>query len=377
MKEQQPLKEVSLLFLKLGIIAFGGPAAHIAMMQDEVVRKRKWMTEQHFLDLLGATNLIPGPNSTEMAIHLGKERAGWKGLIAAGVFFILPAALITGGFAWLYKSYGMLPQVQPFIYGIKPAIVAIILAAIFPLAKKSLKTNTLYVIGIAALILSLAGWNEIYIMFGAGIVAIILQAIKKNKFTSAGSVFAPFTLLQIPATAITTVTNLQLFLSFLKVGSILYGSGYVLFAFLDSELVAKGIISRQLLVDAIAVGQFTPGPVSSAVTFIGYQLNGFSGALVSTVGIFLPCFVFVALLNPLVKLMRNSKIFAAFLDAVNVASVAVIAAVCFAIGKESIADWRTIVIAVLSMILVFGFKRINSVFIVLGGSLFGYVLSLL
>jgi len=376
-KEQQPLKEVSLLFLKLGIIAFGGPAAHIAMMQDEVVRKRKWMTEQHFLDLLGATNLIPGPNSTEMAIHLGKERAGWKGLIAAGVFFILPAALITGGFAWLYKSYGMLPQVQPFIYGIKPAIVAIILAAIFPLAKKSLKTNTLYVIGIAALILSLAGWNEIYIMFGAGIVAIILQAIKKNKFTSAGSVFAPFTLLQIPATAITTVTNLQLFLSFLKVGSILYGSGYVLFAFLDSELVAKGIISRQLLVDAIAVGQFTPGPVSSAVTFIGYQLNGFSGALVSTVGIFLPCFVFVALLNPLVKLMRNSKIFAAFLDAVNVASVAVIAAVCFAIGKESIADWRTIVIAVLSMILVFGFKRINSVFIVLGGSLFGYVLSLL
>jgi chromate transporter len=376
-KEQQPLKEVSLLFLKLGIIAFGGPAAHIAMMQDEVVRKRKWMTEQHFLDLLGATNLIPGPNSTEMAIHLGYERAGWKGLIAAGVFFILPAVLSTVGFAWLYKSYGMLPQVQPFIYGIKPAIVAVILAAIFPLAKKSLKTTALYVIGITALILSLVGWNEIYIMFGAGIAAIILQTIKKNKFTSAGSVFAPFTLLQIPAATITAVTNLQLFLSFLKVGSILYGSGYVLFAFLDSELVAKGIISRQLLVDAIAVGQFTPGPVSSAVTFIGYQLNGFSGAAVSTLGIFLPCFVFVALLNPLVKLMRNSKIFAAFLDAVTVASVAVIAAVCFAIGKESIADWRTIVIAVISLVFVFGFKKINSMFIVLGGSLLGYVLWLI
>jgi chromate transporter len=214
-------------------------------------------------------------------------------------------------------------------------------------------------------------------MFGAGIAAIILQTIKKNKFTSAGSVFAPFTLLQIPAATITAVTNLQLFLSFLKVGSILYGSGYVLFAFLDSELVAKGIISRQLLVDAIAVGQFTPGPVSSAVTFIGYQLNGFSGAAVSTLGIFLPCFVFVALLNPLVKLMRNSKIFAAFLDAVTVASVAVIAAVCFAIGKESIADWRTIVIAVISLVFVFGFKKINSMFIVLGGSLLGYVLWLI
>lgn len=374
-QQQQALKEVSLLFLKLGIIAFGGPAAHIAMMQQEVVYKRKWMTEQHFLDLLGATNLIPGPNSTELAIHLGHERAGWKGLIAAGVFFILPAALITGCFAWLYKTYGMLPEVQPFIYGIKPAIVAIILAAVFPLAKKSLKNVELYFIGITALILALAGLNEIYIMFGAGIVAILLFAIRNKKFTSAGSVFAPFTLLQLPATAI-AATNLQLFLSFLKVGSILYGSGYVLFAFLDTELVEKGIISRQLLVDAIAVGQFTPGPVSSAVTFIGYQVNGFSGAVVSTLGIFLPCFVFVALLNPLVKKMRSSVMFASFLDAVNVASVAVIAAVCFIIGKESIDDWRTILIAVLSMILVFGFRKINSVFIVLGGSLLGYLLSL-
>ncbi|CAN5758545.1 chromate efflux transporter [soil metagenome] len=377
MKEQQPLKEVSLLFLKLGLIAFGGPAAHIAMMQREVVHKRKWMSEQHFLDLLGATNLIPGPNSTELAIHLGKERAGWKGLIAAGLFFILPAALITGCFAWLYKAYGMLPEVQPFIYGIKPAIVAVILAAIFPLAKKSLKTVELYFIGAAALVLALIGWNEIYIMFGAGLAAILLHAIRNKKFTSAGSVFAPFTLLQLPATSIAAATNLQLFLSFLKVGSILYGSGYVLFAFLDTELVAKGIISRQLLVDAIAVGQFTPGPVSSAVTFIGYQVNGFSGAVVSTLGIFLPCFVFVALLNPLVKKMRSSALFATFLDAVNVASVAVIVAVCYAIGKESVTDWRTIVIAVLSLLLVFGFKKVNSVFVVVGGSLTGYLLSLL
>lgn len=375
-EQQQPLKEVSLLFLKLGLIAFGGPAAHIAMMQQEVVYKRKWMSEQHFLDLLGATNLIPGPNSTELAIHLGKERAGWKGLIAAGLFFILPAALITGCFAWLYKMYGMQPEVQPFIYGIKPAIIAIILAAVFPLAKKSLKTIELYFIGAAALVLALMGWNEIYIMFGAGLVAILLFAVRNKKFTSAGSVFAPFTLLQLPAATI-TATNLQLFLSFLKVGSVLYGSGYVLFAFLDTELVAKGIISRQLLVDAIAVGQFTPGPVSSAVTFIGYQVNGLSGAIVSTLGIFLPCFVFVALLNPLVKMMRRSVLFASFLDAVNVASVAVIVAVCYAIGKESITDWRTVVIAVLSMVLVFGFKKVNSVFVVVGGSLTGYLLSLL
>ena len=374
--ESHALKEVAGLFLKLGLIAFGGPAAHISMMQQEVVYKRKWMTEAHFLDLLGATNLIPGPNSTEMAIHLGYERAGWKGLIAAGVLFILPAAFITGCFAWLYKSYGMLPQVQPFIYGIKPAIIAIILAAVFPLAKRSAKNLKLIIIGISALVLALAGWNEIYIMLGAGIIMMIIYAIQNKKLNATGGVFVPFTLLQTPITSIITVTNTQLFFSFLKIGSILYGSGYVLFAFLDTELVKKGIITRQLLVDAIAVGQFTPGPVSSAVTFIGYQLNGFSGAAISTLGVFLPCFVFVALLNPLVKKMRSSKIFAAFLDAVNIASVAVIVAVCFAIGKESITDWRTIFIACLSTVVMFGFKKVNTVFIVFGGSLLGYFLSL-
>jgi len=374
--ESHALKEVAGLFLKLGLIAFGGPAAHISMMQQEVVYKRKWMGEEHFLDLLGATNLIPGPNSTEMAIHLGYEKAGWKGLIAAGVLFILPAAFITGCFAWLYKSYGMLPQVQPFIYGIKPAIIAIILAAVFPLAKRSAKNLKLIIIGISALVLALAGWNEIYIMLGAGIIMMIIYAIQNKKLNATGGVFFPFTLLQTPITSIITVTNTQLFFSFLKIGSILYGSGYVLFAFLDTELVKKGIITRQLLVDAIAVGQFTPGPVSSAVTFIGYQLNGFSGAAISTLGVFLPCFVFVALLNPLVKKMRSSKIFAAFLDAVNIASVAVIIAVCFAIGKESITDWRTILIACVSAVVVFGFKKVNTVFIVFGGSLLGYFLSL-
>jgi chromate transporter len=368
------IKEIARLFLKLGVIGFGGPAAHIAMMQDEVVAKRKWLTEQHFLDLMGATNLIPGPNSTEMAIHIGRERAGWKGLIVAGLCFILPAVIITGIFAWLYKQYGQLPEVQPFVYGIKPAIIAIILGAVFPLAKKSLKSVELALIGLIVLVFSLLSFNEIYLMFGAGLLAILLTSIR-NKKLNATNCILPFTLLQLSNTTILSGTSLNLFLIFLKIGAILYGSGYVLFAFLDTELVSTGLLSRQQLIDAIAVGQFTPGPVFSSVTFIGYQIDGLTGALVSTVGIFLPAFVFVALLNPLVKKMRNSNLFSAFLDAVNVASVAIIISVCFSMGKDTITDWRTILIAVLSMLLAFRFRKINSSFIVLGGSLSGFLLS--
>lgn len=374
MSSEGNLKDIAKLFLRLGVTAFGGPAAHIAMMQQEVVEKRKWMTEQHFLDLIGATNLIPGPNSTEMAIHIGHERAGWKGLIVAGLCFILPAVFITGIFAWLYKQYGQLPKVQPFVYGIKPAIIAVVLAAVYPLAKKSIKTIELGVIGVAVLILSLLNINEIYLMFGAGILALALTSIKIRSTTK--SIF-PFTLLQISNATFLTVTNANLFLIFLKIGAILYGSGYVLFAFLDTELVSTGLLSRQQLIDAIAVGQFTPGPVFSSVTFIGYQINGWSGAVVSTIGIFLPSFVFVALLNPLVKRMRSSKLFAVFLDAVNVASVAIIIAVCYIMGKDSIQDWRTILIAVAGIILTFGYRKINSAWIVLGGSLTGYLLTLI
>jgi chromate transporter len=370
------IKEVAKLFLRLGVTAFGGPAAHIAMMHDEVVNKRKWMSEQHFLDLVGATNLIPGPNSTEMAIHIGHERAGWKGLIVAGLCFILPAVFITGVFAWLYKQYGQLPEVQPFVYGITPAIIAIILAAVYPLAKKSLKSIELAIIGITVLILSLLNLNEIYLMFGAGIIALILASFKNNKLKNVNGFF-PFTILQISSPQIVSATNVNLFLIFLKIGAILYGSGYVLFAFLDTELVSTGIITRQQLIDAIAVGQFTPGPVFSSVTFIGYQINGWQGAAISTIGIFFPSFVFVALLNPLVKNMRNSKLFSAFLDGVNVASVAIIISVCYFMGNGTINDWRTIFIAVASLTLTFGFRKINSAFIVLGGSLAGYLLSLI
>ena len=375
-KSSVPLKEIAGLFLKLGIIGFGGPAAHIAMMQDEVVAKRKWFSEQHFLDLIGATNLIPGPNSTEMAIHIGYEKGGWKGLLVAGLCFISPAVLITAFLAWSYKEYGQTPAVQPFLYGIKPAIIAIIIAAVFPLAKKSLKTVTLGLIGLLVLVGSLLHYYEIYLLFGAGFVGLFLKYWNSNRAFRSNCMLP---LVALPTTTGTLLagSNAKLFWIFLKIGAILYGSGYVLFAFLDTELVATGLLTRQHLIDAIAIGQFTPGPVFSSVTFSGYQINDWTGALVATVGIFLPSFVFVAMLNPLVSKMRNSILFGAFLDAVNVASVAIIVSVCWSMGAESILDWKTLLIAVLSMLILLVYKKLNSALVVVGSSLLGYLLSLL
>jgi chromate transporter len=374
--QKTSLREIASLFLKLGFTTFGGPAAHIAMMRREVVVKKQWLTEQHFLDLIGATNLIPGPNSTEMAIHIGQEQGGWKGLIIAGLCFIMPAILITGCLAWLYKSYGQLPYIQPFIFGIKPAVIAVIIAAIYPLAKKSLQTIELGIIGILALLLSLFNCSEIIILFGSGFIAMGLTAIQLKK-TNGTNVLFPLFWAVAPANSFFSAINIRLFFSFLKIGAILYGSGYVLFAFLDSELVARGIINRQQLVDAIAVGQFTPGPVFSSVTFIGYQVNGLNGAIISTIGIFLPSFLFVALLNPVVRIMRGSKLFTAFLNAVNVASIALIIAVCYQMGKDSMLNWRAVLIAVCSGFSLFRWKTINNAFVILGGALFGYVLLLL
>ncbi|MDM1391128.1 chromate efflux transporter [Myroides marinus] len=367
------LKEIIQVFIKLGIIGFGGPAAHIAMMREEVVVKRKWMDEQHFLDLLGATNLIPGPNSTEMAIHIGYDKAGWKGLIIAGLCFILPAVLLTGVLAYFYKNFGELPQVQPFIYGVKPAIIAIILGAIFPLAKKSIKSSFLAFIGGIVLVASLLGANEIILMFGAGFFAYVVFYINITKRSTLQSIL-PLTFLFSIQNTLFSTTNMQLFWIFLKIGAILYGSGYVLFAFLDTELVQTGLLTRQQLIDAIAVGQFTPGPVFSSVTFIGFQINGISGAILSTIAIFIPSFILVALLNPLMKKLRNSKGLSAFLDAVNVTSIALIIAVCLTMTKDIITNWQSIIIALLSGIVVFKFKKINSAFIVLGGALLGYLL---
>jgi len=370
------LKEVARFFLKLGFTAFGGPAVHIAMMRQETVVKRKWMSEQHFLDLLGATNLIPGPNSTEMAIHIGQERAGWRGLLIGGFCFIMPAVLITLGFAWLYKDYGHLPQVQPFIYGVKPAIIAIIIAAIYPLAIKSLQTVELGIIGVICLLLCFFGISQLFILFGAGFVSMGLAAIRLRRTNTLPSLL-PLALLQTRDNSFFSPVNISLFLSFLKIGAILYGSGYVLFAFLDAELVSKGVISHQQLIDAIAVGQFTPGPVFSSVTFIGYQVNGISGAVMSTVAIFLPSFLFVAFLNPLVSKMRGSKLMGAFLNAVNVASIALILFVCYQLGKDSLTDWKEILIAVCSAVVLLRFKQLNSAFVLLGASIAGYLLLML
>ncbi|HMH22483.1 MAG TPA: chromate efflux transporter [Puia sp.] len=366
------LKELAWLFLRLGLTAFGGPAAHIAMMQKEVVDNRKWMDHQHFLDLIGATNLIPGPNSTEMAIHIGHERGGWKGLIVAGCCFILPAVLITGVIAWLYQQYGQLPQVRPFIYGIKPAIIAIILAAVFPLARKALKTVELGIMGGFALVAAMAGLNELVVMFGAGLM-LSLWYVSSRPGKGLKS-WLPGLFLNIPGFS---QADLHIFLIFLKIGALLYGSGYVLFAFLDSELVAKGMLSRTQLLDAIAVGQFTPGPVFSSVTFIGWQMNGLPGAVSATIAVFLPSFLFVALLNPLVPMMRRSGLFSAFLDGVNIAAVAIILTVCIHFGMETIGDWRTILIAALSLLVTFRFRKVNTVFVIAGAAILGYALLLI
>ena len=373
MRNKSSIDELVRLFLKLGIIGFGGPAVHISMMEEEVVRKRKWMSHQHFLDLVGATNLIPGPNSTEMVMHIGNERAGWKGLIVAGLCFIMPAVIITAILAWLYSLYGRLPEVQPFLYGIKPAVIAIIISAMLVLGRRALKSIQLGIIGLIAATAVVAGVNEIIVLFASGFIGILIY-ILSTKTGVLNSVF-PFILLQVVNQP--GYNNMKLFLMFLKVGSLLFGSGYVLFAFLDAELVNRGWLTKQQLIDAIAAGQFTPGPVFSSATFIGWQVGGLGGAVAATIGIFLPSFLFVALLNPIIPKLRNSKIMAAFLDTVNVASIAIILAVVLEMGNESMNDWRTILIAVLSLAASVYFKKLNSAFIVVGGSIAGYLLWLL
>ena len=366
------LSEIAGVFFRLGCVGFGGPAVHIAMMEEEVVRKRKWITPEHFLDLVGATNLIPGPNSTEMTMHCGHERGGWKGLVVAGLCFILPAVIITGFLAWAYQRYGSLPEVQPFLYGVKPAIIAVIVALMISLGKKALKSTTLGLIGGISLALTLAGVNEVWVLFGAGALGVSIHLLTRPN-SSFNIIIAPLGTLLVAMNS--TDSNWKIFWIFLKVGSILYGSGYVLFAFLDAELVAKGLLTKQELIDAIAVGQFTPGPVFSAATFIGWQMGGLWGAIAATIGIFLPSFLFVALLNPLISRLRESKVMSAFLDTVNIVSVAIILAVALEMARESVGDWRTIVIAILSFVITFHFKKFNSAFVVLGGALLGYLLS--
>jgi chromate transporter len=370
---QSSLGEVIRLFLRLGFTAFGGPAAHIAMMHDEVVARRRWLEEQHFLDLVGATNLIPGPNSTEMAIHIGYDRAGWRGLVAAGVCFILPAALIVGLLAWAYVQYGRTPQGEALLYGIKPVIIAIVLQALIRLGRTAVKGPLLALIGVAALLLYLFGVNELLLLFGGGLALVTHQAIRQaprwsGLFLSLIGVSGLARLVE-PA----PVRLDQLFLIFLKIGAVLYGSGYVLLAFLRNDFVVRlGWLTDQQLLDAVAIGQFTPGPVFTTATFIGYVLAGVPGAVLATVGIFLPSFCFVALLSRIVPVLRRSVWTAVLLDGINVAALGLMAGVTWQLGREAIVDGVTLLLAVGAMILLFRFK-LNSAWVVLAGGIVGLI----
>lgn len=394
------LRELAKLFFKLGIISFGGPAAHIAMMEDEVVGQRQWLTREHFLDLIGATNLIPGPNSTEIAIHVGYIYAGWLGLIVAGVCFILPAVLITAGFAWVYVAYGTLPLVAPLLYGIKPAVLAVILNALWRLGKKAVKTRKLLIIalGVAALLLLLR-LNEVIALLIGGLLGMVwLRSADQNnppedKANLLIAVLSNCATLKATAATVASVATAstsanpslwQLGWFFLKIGSVLFGGGYVLVAFLEGGLVQEyGWLTQQQLLDVIAIGQFTPGPVLSTSTFIGYIIAGVPGAIVATVGIFLPSFFFVAALNPLIPRLRASKWTSAFLDSINVSALALMALVTLQLGAATLTvpetpfvDFLAIAIAIAGAVLAIRFQ-FNAASLVLGGALIGWLALLL
>lgn len=365
------LLEVILLFGKLGFTAFGGPAAHIAMYHDEVVRRRKWIDEQRFLDLLGATQLIPGPNSTEMVMHIGYLRAGWPGLILGGLAFIIPATLIVTVFAWAYVEFGSLPQIGAILYGVKPVIIAIIAQALWDLGRRALKTRLLAGCGLAALGLYFAGINEIALLFLAGLAVMLLQNYRQMR--AAPQALLPLSGLGLPALLAQPFGLATLFWTFFKIGSVLYGSGYVLLAFMHTDFVLRlGWLTDQQLLDAIAVGQVTPGPLFTSATFIGYILGGLPGALIATLGIFAPAYIFVIISNPFIPKLRNSPWAASLLDGVNAASMGLMAAVTLTLTAGSLTDWFTILLAVAALAMLIRFK-INSTWLVLAGAVLGWL----
>lgn len=366
------LTEVFQYFSKLGFIAFGGPAAHVAMMQDDLVDKKKWLSDEEFLDYMGATNLIPGPNSTEMTMHCGYHRAGVKGLFMAGMSFIIPAVLLTLLVAVFIEKISALAWTEPIINGVKAAVISFIIGAVYKLGKKAIKEQVHYLIGALVIVAALFGINEIFCILGAGLIMMLVYAVKK----SGG--MASFGLLPLFMMAPLSYTHLKLFIIFLKVGSVLFGSGYVLFAYLDGELIdGLGWLTHEDLVEAVAVGQMTPGPVLSTATFIGYKVGGYGGAALASLGIFLPSFFYVWILNKHVHKMRKNKYLKRFLDAVNVAAVAVMLVVCIKMGKSILVDWRTAVICLVSFFVYFYFKGINTLYIILGGAVGGFLLSYL
>jgi chromate transporter len=389
------LRELAGLFLKLGVVSFGGPAAHIALMETEVVRDRRWLTQKQFLDLLGAANLIPGPTSTEMAINVGYVRAGWAGLCVAGASFILPAALITGAFAWTYVRFGAMTQAVSALGGIKAAVIAVIAIAIWRLGKTAVRGLGLAVLGGIALAAFLLGVNPLAILFGGGLVGML--TLRVGNFRGAGALLASPQFLRprfsvfvarrtaaswmrlFGAVAVTSAAGAvivrpsvyRIGLFFLKVGAVLYGGGYVLLAFLEQGLVQQHAwLTHQQLLDSVAIGQFTPGPVLSTATFIGYILGGFPGAAVATVAIFLPSFFYVALLAPVLFRLRQSAWMAAFLDSVNVCAVALMGGVTFRLAGDALRGWPSWLIAAVSLAVLLRWKT-NSAWVVLGGGISG------
>lgn len=365
------MAEVAQVFLRLGATAFGGPAAHIGMMHDEFVTRRKWVDDQRFLDLLGATNLIPGPNSTEMAIHLGYLRAGWRGLIVAGVCFVLPAMLIVMAIAWAYERLGATPEASWLMYGIEPVIIAIVSLALWELGKRVTRNHLALSVGAAAMAMSLVGFNPIPLLIAGGAaVGLIRNSARLRDVRSAG-LLLPVALVAWPAASDVAFSLTRLFLVFLKIGSVLYGSGYVLLAFLQNDLVDRlGWITQDELLTAVAIGQFTPGPLFTSATFIGYLLNGIPGALVATLGIFLPSFVFVAISNPLIPRLRSSAWASAILDGVNAVSLGLMAAVTLQLARNALVDPLTLALALGAGVLLFRF-RLNSIWIIALGAAVG------
>ncbi len=373
--------EVARLALRLGFTAFGGPAAHIAMLHDEVVTRRKWVSEQRFLDLIGATNLIPGPNSTEMVIHVGHIRAGYAGLVAAGVAFIMPAVAIVLALAWLYVEYGSTPAAEWLLYGIKPVIIAVVLQALWALGRRAVQGPFLAAVGIAVFVLYLLGLDELLLLFGGGLLVVLVQYGRRRFADRSGmaALLLPWLGLGLPGAVLQTVpvSLSRLFLLFLKIGAVLYGSGYVLLAFLRNDLVLNlGWLTDHQLLDAVAIGQFTPGPVFTTATFVGYVVGGWTGAVLATVGIFLPSFLFVAAIGPLIPRMRESALLGSVLDGVNVAAMGLMAAVTWELARAAIVDWLTALLAIVAAVLLFRY-RLNSAWLVLGGAIVALVYYLL
>jgi chromate transporter len=379
------LGELARLFLKLGTIGFGGPAAHIALMEDEVVRRRGWLTREAFLDYVGATNLIPGPNSTELAIEIGRDRAGWPGLVVAGASFILPAALIVGIIAAGYVRFGQLPAMVALLAGVKPVVIAIVIQALWRLARTAVKTAWLAALAAGAIAAVIAGVHELVVLLASAALAVLIAMRARRGATMVEGIALPFgepwaaptAATALGVTAAAPVALWPLFAIFLKIGSVLFGSGYVLLAFLRADLVQRlGWLTERQLLDAVAVGQVTPGPVFTTATFIGYVLAGPLGAVVATVGIFLPAFVFVALSGPFVPRLRQSPIAGAALDGVNAASFALMALVTWQLGRAAIVDVPTALLALAAGALL-ATRRVNAAWLILGGGIAGVALAAL